>query len=550
MTARRVLVLLAGLLVALAVAGPAAAAVGAHPLGNASTNVATRVVVAPDALRVLHVVDLAELRTVPLLAEFDVDGDGALSDAEAADLASGTCTEAAADLGVTADGRPLALRVDTATTGLVDGQGGLPTSRTECRLLADVSVDDPTSLAVDASSVLPGRAGWREVTVVGDRTTVTAADVPADSPSDLLRDYPEVDALSGTPDVRLASATVRPGGPPLADDDVSAVEDLTGPLADGPLGFVADAFDDLVGRPDLTPGVALVALGLSVVVGAGHALAPGHGKTLLAAYLVAERGGRRQALLLGGVVTATHTAGVLLLGLAVSLTASFAPDAALVLLGLAAGVLVGVVGAVLLRRAVRASRAPARQQHTHDHDAPPALVGAPAATTAPAGAPDGHPHEHVHADGHAHLHHDHDHGDHHDHDGHGHGHGRFGHVHGEDLEDRHLRPRDLVAVGVVGGLVPSPSALVVLLGAVALGRPWFGVLLVLGYGLGMAALLVAAGALALRGQRWLAERAASSVGGRLAAVSRLLPLVTAGLLVVVGVVLTVRGVLQVVDVLG
>ena len=109
--------------------------------------------------------------------------------------------------------------------------------------------------------------------------------------------------------------------------------------------------------------------------------------------------------------------------------------------------------------------------------------------------------------------------------GHGHGYGRVG----------------LVGLGVAGGLVPSPSALVVLLlGAVALGRTWFGVLLVLGYGLGMAATLMAAGLLLVRLRDRLERLAANRLGQRLSRVTAALPMVTAGLVLVVGLGLAAR----------
>jgi ABC-type nickel/cobalt efflux system permease component RcnA len=88
-------------------------------------------------------------------------------------------------------------------------------------------------------------------------------------------------------------------------------------------------------------------------------------------------------------------------------------------------------------------------------------------------------------------------------------------------------------MGLVGGLVPSPSALVVLLGAVALGRTWFGVLLVVSYGAGMAACLVGLGALLARGGRLL--RRANRGGPWVRRLGKALPLLTSVVIVVVGV---------------
>jgi ABC-type nickel/cobalt efflux system permease component RcnA len=96
-------------------------------------------------------------------------------------------------------------------------------------------------------------------------------------------------------------------------------------------------------------------------------------------------------------------------------------------------------------------------------------------------------------------------------------------------------------MGVAGGLVPSPSALVVLLGATALGRAWFGVLLVLCYGIGMAITLTAAGLLLLRAQGVIERRGWTLRRGR--DLARLLPVGTASVVVLVGIGLVARGVM-------
>ena len=191
-----------------------------------------------------------------------------------------------------------------------------------------------------------------------------------------------------------------------------------------------------MGERSLSPGFAVVALLLAVGLGAAHALAPGHGKTVMAAYLVGLRGTLRQAAVIGATVTITHTAGVLLLGLVLTTSRAVASERLYPWLGLASGLLLAGVGIGLLVRA-RAGH------HPHPHD---------------------HPHPH----------------------GHHHDHGPAG---------RPLGRRGLVALGLAGGLVPSPSAVVVLLGGIALGQAWFGVALVVAYGLGMAATLTGVGLL-------------------------------------------------------
>src|SRR5439155_4698042 len=261
---------------------------------------------------------------------------------------------------------------------------------------------------------------------------------------------------------------------------------LEGPTRALPRGVdrATRAFTSLVSRHHLTAGFGALAVGLAIALGAIHALAPGHGKTVMAAYLVGQRGNLRQAALIGLTVTVTHTAGVLALGLALSASALVAPERLYPWLGLASGGLLAVIGAGLLRRAVRARRHRHQDDPTHpnDHD---------------------HPHEH-------------------------------------DVPP--MRLRALVAMGFAGGLVPSPSALVVLLGAIALGRAWFGVVLVIAYGLGMAATLTTAGVLLLRARRALDRRAAGRpVSGPLVRLTGALPVATSSVIVVVGVFLAARG---------
>jgi ABC-type nickel/cobalt efflux system permease component RcnA len=210
----------------------------------------------------------------------------------------------------------------------------------------------------------------------------------------------------------------------------------------------------------------------------------------------------RQAALVGLTVTTTHTLGVMVLGLVLSTSAVIAPERLYPWLGLASGLLLAGVGAGLLTRAVRARRARVRA-HTHDHSH----------------VPDG-----------AEMH----------------SHGGRVHSHAPVRPDRPLHWRSLVAMGFAGGMVPAPSALVVLLGAIALGRTWFGVVLVVAYGLGMAVTLTAAGLLLVRARGALDRRAARGLRpGRVAALTRALPLATSSVIVVVGLYLAARGAIQV-----
>ena len=158
-----------------------------------------------------------------------------------------------------------------------------------------------------------------QITAAGDRMTISRASVPAASRSARLTVYPK-DMLSSPLDQRSASFTVTPGGPALAAPAAPG-----GPAGELPRGVdrLTQSFTDLVARRHLTTGFALVALLIAVALGAVHALAPGHGKTIMAAQAVSRgRRGLRDILTLGLTVTVTHTLGVLVLGLLVAVPRS------------------------------------------------------------------------------------------------------------------------------------------------------------------------------------------------------------------------------------
>jgi len=510
---------------ALVLAAPSPAS--AHPLGNFTVNTADRLVVTADGVVVTHVVDLAEIPSVQLAqarSGVDSDGDGSLSDAELTAYAGRECADTAAALSVVVDGAAAPLTVTTATGTGRPGVAGLSTTRIECTYDTGVR---PEQSVTFADPVALERNGWREVTAASLCGPLQGSTVPDASQSDLLLTYPE-DLLQSPVDVTRASFSVRAGaactsaaaagGVPIDDVAPRGVDRLT------------STFTDFLGRDDLTLPFALVSVVASVLFGVLHAVAPGHGKTVMAAYLVGQRGTRRQALQLGAVVTFTHTASVLLLGLVLSLGALAAPELVVPFTEVLSGVLLAVVGvylAVLALRRLRAADEHEHEHHDHAHDQ------------------HDHPHDHDRHD-HPHEHHD----DHVPVPASGslalearpvaHTHGGRAHTHAP-LPDGPLSWKALAGMGVAGGLVPSPSALLVLLGATALGRAWFGVVLVLAYGVGMAVTLTVAGLLLLRARALLDRRGWSL--GRGARLVRLLPLGTAGIVVVLGLALVLRGVL-------
>ena len=181
--ARRGAVLVA--LVALLVAAGAARA-AAHPLGNFTVNTYSGLRVGTDRLVVDYVVDMAEIPTFQARQTIDTDHDGRVGDPEAARWRDQECPRLAGGVRATLDGRPLPLTVAGSALRFPEGVGGLETLRLECALAATL----PAGRALAyADTNLEGRVGWREITAVGDRTTLEA-DVPPTSASARLTTYP------------------------------------------------------------------------------------------------------------------------------------------------------------------------------------------------------------------------------------------------------------------------------------------------------------------------------------------------------------------------
>ncbi len=247
------------------------------------------------------------------------------------------------------------------------------------------------------------------------------------------------------------------------------------------LPFLGDLSEQLQGFVD-SPGVAPLAFVVAFATGAAHALGPGHGKSLAAAYLIGSEGRVRDAAWLGGSVAVMHTFSVLVIAVAwtfFSLSDLVRLESLTAGLQLAAGLVVVGAGLWLLRRHVR------HGAHGHEH-------------------------------------------------GHGHGHGQ-GHGHGHEYAGAG-RP-GLLLLGISGGLVPSPSAFFVLVTGLFVGRAGFSLLLVITFGVGMALVLFAVGLLALTGTNVVTRAAESRTALRLA--TRVAPLLAAGSVTLLGGLITV-----------
>jgi ABC-type nickel/cobalt efflux system permease component RcnA len=274
-------------------------------------------------------------------------------------------------------------------------------------------------------------------------------------------------------------------------------------------GRASDRFTELIAMADVSIGAILAAMLIAFVWGAAHAFSPGHGKTILAAYLVGSRATVRHALFLGATTTITHTTGVFALGL-VTLFASryILPEQLFPWLEVISGLLLVALGVSLfvnrLQRAIRPNLAGLDHGHDHSHD-------------------HDHHHDHHHAHGHDH---------HHPHEHHHHSHLPPG------SNDAPVTWRSLLALGISGGLLPCPSALVVLLSAIALHRVAFGMLLIVAFSIGLAGVLTGIGLLLVYARR-LFERLPTD--GRLL---RALPVASAAFVTLAGVVIAAGALVQ------
>jgi nickel/cobalt exporter len=419
----------------------------AHPLGNFTINRFTRVEVSGHRLYVHYVLDLAEIPT------YQARQQGVDARAYGRRLARG--------LHVRLGGRVVALTPVAHALAFPRGVGGLHTMRLELILRGPMLSATERVVVRDTNYV--DRIGWKEI-VVGAQ---------ARSTSDELRAYPK-DLLRSPLDVTSVSATVSPTHDPLPR--------LTeGEALEAPDRVADSGFTRLIARGHLSALVILASLGAALFWGAAHALSPGHGKTIVTAYMVGRRGTPRDAAVLGAIVTVTHTVGVFALGL-VTLTLSqwIVPDRLYPWLNLVAGASVILIGLAVLRSRIREwlhVRAH-RRGAVHDHHA--------------------HHHEHAHA------------------------------------PEPGTGLKGLLAVGVSGGILPCPSALVVLLAAISLHRTAFGLVLIVAFSLGLAGSITAVGLVAVLAGKAFARRSFDGL------VIRALPAVSALVILAAGLAMTVH----------
>jgi ABC-type nickel/cobalt efflux system permease component RcnA len=471
----------------------ATAAAFAHPMGNFSVSHYAKFRVEADRVRLDYALDLAEIPTFELLQEWNLTAASPRAQLEA--KAASQANQWAKNLVVRSGNTTLHPVFDSAEFVTADGAGNMPVMRITARFHLPVANGQLEYEDKNYSE----RAGWKEVVVTSaESVRLLASSAPATDRSNGLTAYPE-GATAAPPQVVSASLRWQPPAPLPAVSSTPAqavaAAPPSQPKAQAPAGAVVkdDYLSRMLHMKEIPLSMVLIGIVVAFGLGAVHALSPGHGKTMVAAYLVGSRGTAMHAMILGATVTFTHTISVFFLGfVTLFLSQYILPDQLYPILGAISGVtIVWVGGTMLYRRAMRL------RGHTHDH----------------------HDHNHHHHHGHDHTH---------DHEHH---HGPGGHTH---MPEGDVTIGSLIALGASGGLVPCPSGLVLLLSSIAIGRVALGLTLLVGFSAGLAVVLTTIGLLVVYAKHLLPDGEKTQQHPAF----RFIPVASAAVITVVGIVMT------------
>jgi len=491
----------------------------AHPMGNFSISHYAGIRVEQGYIELRYLIDMAE---IPTFQEMQQNNFVARADDQRVRAYLSKQAEVFKEgLLMTLNGQPLPLQIASQDILFSPGAGNLSTMKLGLIYRAEVT-DACTVTRCELEyrdANFSGRVGWKEViALAGHGVTMESSSVPSQDRSSQLSNYPadlvnsapqEVGAkivylaerasvgmpsvisemkkrtapwATTHPRITKSGRLANPAAPSVPISSQFAENSHVEQLKPNQQSTPRNSFTELMAIKQIGFGIALLAAAIAAGLGALHALEPGHGKTIVAAYLVGSKGTARHALLLGMIVTISHTAGVYLLG-AVTLYAQkyILPDRIYPFLGVLSGILIAGMGCYLfLQRYVGGEFA-----HTHSHDL------SMAART---------PKE------------------------------------GTRLQSRKVSARQLLVLGITGGIVPCPAALVVLLSAVALHRTGFGLFLIVAFSIGLAAVLIAMGLVAVYAGRMMSRL---PIDGPL--VQRWLPMGSAVMITALGCVIAVRG---------
>jgi ABC-type nickel/cobalt efflux system permease component RcnA len=490
----------------------------AHPMGNFSISHYAGIRIESGSIELRYLIDMAE---IPTFQEIQQNNFAAQADDQRVRAYLSKQAEIFKEgLLITLNGQSLPLQIASQDILFSAGAGNLPTMKFGLTYRAEVT-DACTVTHCELEyrdTNFSGRVGWKEVIASpGHGITMESSSVPSQDRSGQLSNYPadlvnsapqEVGAkivylaerasgsipsvIAHTKNGATPSASTRPrvtkggmlGKPAAAPVPITsqfAENSHAEQLKPNQQSTPRNSFTELMAIKRIGFGIALLAAAIAAGLGALHALEPGHGKTIVAAYLVGSKGTARHALLLGMIVTISHTAGVYLLG-AVTLYAQkyILPDRIYPFLGVLSGILIAGTGCFLfLQRYLGGEFA-----HTHNHD-----LSIPAEAT----------------------------------------------KEGIRSQSGKVSARQLLVLGITGGIVPCPAALVVLLSAVALHRTGFGLFLIVAFSIGLAAVLISMGLVAVYAGRMMSGL---PIDGPL--VQRWLPMGSAVMIIALGCVIAVR----------
>ncbi len=439
---------IAALIFALSFAFP----VAAHPLGNFSVNNYSRLEIEKSQARLRCVLDMAEIPTFQESQKIDANKNGNLESDELNRYLEEVTQQYAANLKLFVDNQQLQIQIQAKNISLPTGSGNLPTLRIEWDFVSEIpNAENAIHRVQFENANYEGRVGWNEIVV--NRTAnvnVFDSNVFGSAMTDELKSYPE-DMLSAPLSERKAEFSFSAANIPA---NAEKLQNRNGSVS---APVQKDKLAALISVPEITPMIVLIGLLIAAGLGAAHAMSPGHGKTVVGAYLVGSRGTVKHAAFLGLTVTITHTLGVFALGIITLFASQFIlAERIMPFLGFVSGLIVLFIGLSLFKERLFSALGFQTNNHHHEH------------------------------------HQDHEHSDDEEHQ-----HGAFTHTH-DGHTHSHQPPesvtwRSLLALGVSGGLLPCPSALVLMLSAISFNRVGYGLLLTLAFSFGLAATLMCVG---------------------------------------------------------
>jgi len=448
-----------------------AGSLAAHPMGNFSVSHYARIELSGAGVQIRYVLDLAEIPSSQLLQQWGLSADSPRADLDRNAVAQ--AREWVRNLAIACDGRSVSPRFAGATLALAPGAGGAPVMR----IAADLTLGAaPGSLTYEDRN-FPDRAGWKEVVISsGPGASIERATQDNTDRSRALTAYPADPAIAPPQDLRASvDWTVAAAATPAKIRHQIVARPPAAP------GTVArsDFLSRLLHRGDIGIGLILGGMVVAFGLGAMHALSPGHGKTIVAAYLVGSRGTFKHAIFLGGMVTFTHTISVFFLGLTTLFLSQYVlPERIFPVLGAISGLTIVWIGGLMLFKRARRLWPDAGPDHDHHHH-----------------------------------------------------HGPGGHTH---VPEGDVTLGSLIALGASGGLVPCPSALVLLLSSIALGRTGLGLLLLVGFSSGLALVLMGIGVVVLYAKHLLPDQQKAAAHPAF----RIIPVLSAAFIVCIGLLMT------------